>query len=161
VPLSFGSVVWAGRALAKRTRAARSRFGLALAGAVFATLIDFAADPMTVRGSTWFLGTLYRYRAGGVWFGIPWSNFGGWILVSAVIIWIDAAVAREREGAAADRRGGLLACGMCAFFVVLALATRSWSIAAGAACVTAAIALLRAGLARGPARAPATVETAQ
>lgn len=165
VPLSFGTVVWAGRALALGARPARSLAGLALLGAGFAALIDFAIDPMTLRGSDWFLGDLYAYRAGGPYFDIPWSNFGGWLLVSTVVIGLDAAIQsweplrflrRPRirwmqwpPPEESWRRGRSLAFGMCAFFVVLALATRHWAIAGaaggiGAFLVVAALALPRA-----------------
>jgi len=53
---------------------------------VLMTLIDVVIDPLTVRGDRWFLGKLYYYPNGGVYFGVPLSNFVGWALVGAVTI---------------------------------------------------------------------------
>jgi len=138
VPLSFGCVVWAGRSLALGRGRGRTKLGLVLGAALFATAIDLAIDPVTLRGSRWFLGALYRYRSGGLWFGVPWSNYGGWLLVSAVIVMADEALG-SRRAEEAIRRGRALALGICGFFVVLALWTRTWRIALAAVLVTAVI----------------------
>jgi len=148
VPLTFGCVVVAGRALAEGTSPARRLVGLAVAGGVFAMLLDVVMDPMTLRGSHWFLGTLYRYRAGGWWFGVPWSNFAGWVLVSAVIIWLDGLGAHCETSPDTARRGRLLAYATCICFVVLAAATGEWRIAAGALAGSAVILLVRAAALR-------------
>ena len=144
VPLTFGCVVVAGRALAEAIAPARRLIGIALVGAVFAMLLDVVMDPMTLRGSRWFLSTMYRYRAGGWWFGVPWSNFGGWVLVSATIIAFDGMLARGAVSPEAARRGRMLAYGTCLWFVIVAAATREWRITLGALAGTAVILLLRA-----------------
>lgn len=143
VPLTFGIVVWAGRSLATR---GRGWWRFVLTGALAAAIIDLVIDPMTLRGSSWFLGDLYRYDARGGWFDVPWSNTGGWILVSAAIIALDSAFDRGTARAPwaewsrdRPRRGRALAFGICLFFVVLALATRHYSIAGAAAAVSAAL----------------------
>ncbi|MCA1832309.1 MAG: carotenoid biosynthesis protein [Actinomycetota bacterium] len=142
VPVAFGSVIWAGRSLAAATRPARSRIGLAFAGAVFATALDFIIDPMTVRGHRWFLGSLYEYGSRGPYFGIPWSNFAGWLLVAFVVIGLDAALASgthagvEEESA---RRGRILAFAICTFFIIVAAATALWSIAIAGFAITAVL----------------------
>ncbi len=41
---------------------------------------------MALRGYRWFLGQVYGYPEGGVYFGIPLANFGGWLLVSLILI---------------------------------------------------------------------------
>src|SRR5687767_5127844 len=61
VPVSFGVVVWAGRALAIAGFKARTRGLQMLIGALCATTIDLVMDPMTLRGSSWFLGNLYGF----------------------------------------------------------------------------------------------------
>jgi uncharacterized membrane protein len=115
-------------------------------------LLDVVMDPMTLRGSHWFLGTLYRYRAGGPWFGVPWSNFGGWILVSALIVALDGLAMRAEPSAETARRGRLIAYATCACFVMLAVATRLWLIALGAIGASAVILLARVvALRRAPA----------
>ena len=144
VPLTFGCVIVAGRALAVGTAPSRRLIGLALAGGVFATLLDFAIDPMTLRGSRWLLGTLYRYRAGGWWFGVPWSNFGGWVFVSAIIIWLDGVGVRRPVSKEAARRGRVLAYGTGVAFVILAAATREWRIALAAVASSVVVILARA-----------------
>jgi uncharacterized membrane protein len=53
---------------------------------MFMTLIDVVIDPLTVRGDRWFLGKMYYYPNGGIYFGVPISNFLGWALVGAVTV---------------------------------------------------------------------------
>ena len=60
----------------------------ALFGAFLTMLLDIIIDPLTVRGSQWFLGNIYYYPNGGQYFGVPLTNFAGWFLVPLVVIWI-------------------------------------------------------------------------
>jgi putative membrane protein len=142
VPLTFGVVVWAGRAVAGRR--AHSVLGLVAGGAAAATLLDMAIDPMTVRGSSWFLGPLYRYVHPHGFFGVPWSNFVGWLLVAALIIAVDAALgggsAARPRNTATSTRGVLLATGTAAFFAAVALANGYATIALVAAAVAVVLA---------------------
>jgi putative membrane protein len=57
-------------------------------GAVFMVALDIVIDPVALRGYRWFLGQIYGYPEGGVYFGIPLSNFAGWFLVALVLIGI-------------------------------------------------------------------------
>lgn len=57
-----------------------------LLGAVLMVALDIIIDPVALRGYRWFLGQIYGYPEGGVYFGIPLANFGGWLLVSLVLI---------------------------------------------------------------------------
>jgi putative membrane protein len=41
---------------------------------------------VALRGYRWFLGQIYGYPEGGVYFGVPLSNFAGWFLVALVLI---------------------------------------------------------------------------
>jgi len=50
------------------------------------TLADVVIDPITVRGDEWFLGKIYFYPEGGIYFGVPMSNFVGWFMVSYAIL---------------------------------------------------------------------------
>ena len=43
-------------------------------------LLDVVIDPIAVRGDRWFLGRIFYYPEGGVYFGVPLSNFAGWAL---------------------------------------------------------------------------------
>lgn len=55
-------------------------------GACLFVLLDIIIDPVALRGDRWFLGLIYGYRETGLYFGIPMSNFGGWLLVGLVMI---------------------------------------------------------------------------
>ena len=62
-----------------------SRRVLILAAVLMVTL-DIIIDPVALRGYRWFLGQIYGYPEGGVYFGITLSNFGGWFLVALGLI---------------------------------------------------------------------------
>jgi uncharacterized membrane protein len=55
-------------------------------GAVLMVTLDIIIDPLALRGYRWFLGQIYGYPEGGVYFGITLSNFAGWFLVALVLI---------------------------------------------------------------------------
>ncbi|MCL4500314.1 MAG: carotenoid biosynthesis protein [Deltaproteobacteria bacterium] len=55
-------------------------------GAVLMVTIDIIIDPVALRGYRWFLGQIYGYPEGGVYFGVPISNFAGWLLVALILI---------------------------------------------------------------------------
>lgn len=158
VPLSFGTMVWGARALAivglsGLSQDARRRVSLPLlaaAGAISAAVLDLIVDPMSLRGGTWFMGDLFAYRHGSWYFGVPWSNFAGWMLASAVIVAIDGALGRTDPPPGLVRspamtRSLILAFGTCVFQVGLALATSHWAIAGATAAITLALAGVTAG----------------
>lgn len=64
----------------------RGSLRVLLTGATLMTILDVIIDPLTVRGDRWFLGRVYEYPDGGLYFGVPLSRFGGWFLVGAVTI---------------------------------------------------------------------------
>jgi putative membrane protein len=74
-----------GRRLPEDVRLMKSWRALVL-GAVLMVTLDIVIDPVALRGYRWFLGQIYGYPEGGVYFGIPLSNFGGWFLVALVLI---------------------------------------------------------------------------
>ncbi len=49
-------------------------------------LLDVVIDPVALRGEHWFLGQIYYYPGGGVYFGVPISNFLGWYAVGFAVI---------------------------------------------------------------------------
>jgi uncharacterized membrane protein len=55
-------------------------------GAVLMVTLDIVIDPVALRGYRWFLGQIYGYPEGGVYFGITLSNFAGWFLVALALI---------------------------------------------------------------------------
>src|ERR1700687_1670116 len=70
------------------TREIRQSWRVLLTATMFMALIDVVIDPLTVRGERWFLGKIYYYPNGGIYFGVPISNFLGWALVGAVTVFL-------------------------------------------------------------------------
>jgi putative membrane protein len=69
---------------AETSKIRRSKSVLFL-GAFLFVLLDIIIDPVALQGRKWFLGLIYGYRHNGFYFGIPMSNFGGWLLVGFVL----------------------------------------------------------------------------
>lgn len=67
-----------------------SNFVLRISGLAFPaflmTLLDVVIDPLAVRGDQWFLGKIFYYPHGGLYFGVPLSNFAGWFLIALSIL---------------------------------------------------------------------------
>ncbi len=55
--------------------------------AILFVLQDVLIDPISLRGSKWFLGQIYFYPEEGMYFGVPLSNFFGWLLVGLAIVY--------------------------------------------------------------------------
>lgn len=75
------------------TRTIRSSWAALVLGAFLQTFLDIIIDPVALQGSRWFLGQIYGYKEVGVHFGVPLSNYVGWLLTSFVLVaafqWID------------------------------------------------------------------------
>ncbi|HXX58605.1 MAG TPA: carotenoid biosynthesis protein [Thermodesulfovibrionales bacterium] len=69
------------------TRKIRDSFSVRLLGSVFMVYLDIIIDPVALRGDRWFLGRIYGYPDGGIYFGIPISNFIGWLIVGFFLIY--------------------------------------------------------------------------
>lgn len=54
--------------------------------AVLITWMDLVLDPLTLLGRYWHLGDLYHYESSGMHFGVPMSNYGGWLITSLAIV---------------------------------------------------------------------------
>jgi putative membrane protein len=121
VPLSYAVMISAGRSVGSRLLEMPSVIGLVAAGAVCTMAIDVVVDPIALRGGQWFLGDLYRYDGPGQWFGVPLGNFGGWLLVSMVVIAADLLLSGERT-ARVGARGISLAAGVVVFNAGVGLA---------------------------------------
>lgn len=91
------------------TRSIRKSFSVLLLGSLFQAFLDIIIDPVALQGHRWFLGRIYGYREAGYHFGVPFSNYAGWWLVSAVMIF-----ALQRIDFRLDKRGGKPA-GVCSF----------------------------------------------
>jgi uncharacterized membrane protein len=87
--LSFVFLAYASWCLARAVVGPPSRpstlrtVGLASLSGVLMMLLDVVIDPAAVLGDRWFLGRVFYYPEGGVYFGVPLSNFAGWVLVGA------------------------------------------------------------------------------
>jgi len=57
-----------------------------LLSALLMMLADVVIDPIAVRGDQWFLGKVFFYPEGGIYFGVPISNFAGWFVVGFAIL---------------------------------------------------------------------------
>ncbi|MBI2982149.1 MAG: carotenoid biosynthesis protein [Deltaproteobacteria bacterium] len=66
-----------------------------LISSLLMTLLDVVTDPLAVRGDQWFLGKIFYYPNGGIYFGVPLSNFAGWFLVGLMIFLLYALIERK------------------------------------------------------------------
>lgn len=83
--LSFTFLAYAAFSLARGCLGrAASPLGVTVLGGLLMMLLDVVIDPVAVRGDRWFLGHLFYYPNGGMYFGVPLSNFAGWMLVGMV-----------------------------------------------------------------------------
>ncbi|HZS32541.1 MAG TPA: carotenoid biosynthesis protein [Methylomirabilota bacterium] len=107
--LAFASLGLARRLVAWRDGTSRTSDGVGAAArpegprtAVVAGLLmmwlDLVIDPLAVRGDRWFLGRVFYYPEPGLYFGVPLSNFAGWVLVGGVIAGGWPALARRVGG---------------------------------------------------------------
>ena len=83
-----------GNLITLETSQIRRSWQTLILGAFLFVLLDIVIDPVALQGGRWFLGRIYGYRQEGIYFGIPISNFGGWLLVGAVLT--DTLQALER-----------------------------------------------------------------
>ena len=72
---------------------------------VLMMLLDMVIDPLAVRGDRWFLGRIFYYPAGGLYFGVPLSNFAGWLVVGWVIVAGYVAATRGAPGGSGGAAG--------------------------------------------------------
>ncbi len=75
-----------GHFLVLETRAVRRSWQTLVLGAFLFVFLDIITDPVAFQGYRWFLGQIYGYRDPGVYFGIPMSNFAGWLVVGFIMI---------------------------------------------------------------------------
>jgi uncharacterized membrane protein len=136
--LSFTFLAYASFCLARAAVHGRavSAPALALVAGVLMMLLDVVIDPIAVRGDRWFLGRIFYYPDGGVYFGVPLSNFVGWIVVGTLgvgIFYVDRYVDRRSvwsnrsaaalnvppAGGGFDAHGRRVWPGMALYYVVL------------------------------------------
>jgi uncharacterized membrane protein len=81
------------------TRGIRKSFSVLFLAALFQVFLDIIIDPVALQGRRWFLGQIYGYREAGIHFGVPISNYVGWLLTSFCLVLalqiIDARVGKQ------------------------------------------------------------------
>jgi putative membrane protein len=68
------------------TRRIRRSLSALILGAFLQTFLDIVIDPVALQGRRWFLGQIYGYPEQGIHFGVPLSNYGGWLLTSLFLV---------------------------------------------------------------------------
>jgi putative membrane protein len=68
------------------TRRIRRSLSALVLGAFLQTFLDIVIDPVALQGRRWFLGQIYGYREQGIHFGVPLSNYWGWLLTSLFLV---------------------------------------------------------------------------
>ena len=125
-PLSFTFLAYAAFCVA---RAVAGRQGspvvVTVLGGLLMMLLDVVIDPVAVRGDRWFLGHLFAYPNGGLYFGVPLANFVGWMVVGTVgigghLYWMGGS-RRRAAGTAVDgdRYGAGTGGGIAIYYAVL------------------------------------------
>ena len=77
---------WRWNIVTLETRRIRRSFSALLLGSFLQTCLDIIIDPVALQGNRWFLGQIYGYREQGIHFGVPLSNYAGWLLTSLLLI---------------------------------------------------------------------------
>lgn len=68
------------------TRRIRRSFSALILGSFLQTFLDIVIDPVALQGRRWFLGQIYGYQENGLHFGVPLSNYAGWLLTSFLLV---------------------------------------------------------------------------
>src|SRR5687767_15043160 len=86
--LSFTFLAYASFCLARLVlvRRTASPAAVTLLSGLLMMLLDVVIDPLAVRGDRWFLGRIFYYPDGGPYFGVPLSNFLGWLIVGVTAV---------------------------------------------------------------------------
>jgi len=159
--LSFTFLAYAAFCLARVVLAGRavSRVRLAIVSGLLMMLLDVVIDPLAVRGGRWFLGYIFYYPEGGVYFGVPLTNFAGWWIVGALgvggCLWIWSDPNARWGGRAWP--GVALYYGVLAFNLVMTAWIGEWMLAALGFALHVALAVACVRFTRAAARPPSIV----
>ena len=77
---------WRWNVVTLETRRIRRSVSALILGAFLQTFLDIVIDPVALQGRRWFLGQIYGYREQGCHFGVPLSNYWGWLLTSFFLV---------------------------------------------------------------------------
>ena len=165
--LSFPFLAYAAFCLSRFALGKAHGGGVVWLAGVLMMLLDVVVDPLAVRGDRWFLGRVFSYPAGGVYFGVPLSNFAGWMLVGWAIVGGYAIAIRSaahpsrKDGEEATGGGVMLYYGVLLFNLALTAWIGEWGLLAAGILVQTGTGLLlyvggkRHRRERFPAAAPA------
>jgi uncharacterized membrane protein len=153
--LSFTFLAYAAFCLARVARGERAggRPAAAALSGLLMMLLDVVIDPIAVRGDRWFLGPIFYYPEGGVYFGVPLSNFAGWWIVGTAAVGLYLGLAGDAGGRRPGPGVGLYYAVLAFNLAVTALIGEMVLLAVGIA-LHAGVALALAGV-RGRGTAPA------
>jgi uncharacterized membrane protein len=152
--LSFPFLAYAAFCLSRRALETASRAPVVWLAGILMMLLDVVVDPLAVRGDRWFLGRLFYYPAGGIYFGVPLSNFAGWLLVGWATVGGYVAATRlagPPSGGTGERSpdgGVMLYYGVLLFNLAITFWIREWRLLAAGILVHAGAGLLVYGVGR-------------
>lgn len=89
---------WRWNLVTLETRRLRGSLSVLILGSFLQTFLDIVIDPVALQGKRWFLGQIYGYATTGIHFGVPLSNYVGWLLTSFCLV-----AALQRIDARPDR----------------------------------------------------------
>ena len=98
--LSFVFLAYASFCLARLAFARRAapRWAMAVTAGVLMMALDVVIDPLAVLGDRWFLGRVFFYDKPGPYFGVPISNFMGWVMVGAAGVGLYLVLGKNDSG---------------------------------------------------------------
>ena len=150
--LSFTFLAYASFCLARVALAGRtpSRPVTAVTAGALMMALDIVIDPLAVRGDRWFLGNLFYYPEPGVYFGVPLSNFAGWVIVGTVGVGLYLVLVHERALGHRAWPGVALYYGVLGFNLAMTIVIGEWWLAAVGAVIHVAVALVIVHFNRSP-----------
>jgi putative membrane protein len=140
--LSFTFLAYASFCLARAALSTRPapRSVTAVVTGVLMMALDVVIDPLAVRGDRWFLGQVFTYAEPGIYFGVPFSNFAGWVIVGVVGVGLYLALASGVSGRRAWP-GVALYYGVFGFNLAMTMWIGEWLLAGVGAAMHVAVAL--------------------
>jgi uncharacterized membrane protein len=98
---------WKWELVTLETAKIRHSLSALVLGAFLQTFLDIIIDPVALQGRRWFLGQIYGYKEVGTHFGVPLTNYAGWLLTSFALVAafqaVDRLVTNSRPPAAVAR----------------------------------------------------------
>jgi uncharacterized membrane protein len=116
--LSFVFLAYAAYCLARFVLGRADGALVVVLAGICMTLLDVVIDPLAIRGARWFLGDVFYYAEAGAYFGVPLSNFAGWLVVGWTAVGGFAAAAAP-AGATWPNRGVGLYYGVLVFNLIM------------------------------------------